>query len=82
MGQRHGLAVVKKASVSAPAVTPMEDINTAWNKFDYTKITADAGPLNISDNCYIYGIPYTILQRNPKFQQNNGWNGGSFDPFQ
>jgi hypothetical protein len=82
MGQRHGIAVVKKASVSTPAVTPMEDINTAWNKFTYTRITADAGPLNISDNAYIYGIPYTIMQRNPKFQQNKGWSGGSFDPFQ
>lgn len=81
MGQRHGLAVVKKATVPTPAVTPMEDINTAWNKFTYTKITADAGNMNIPDKCYIYGIPYTILQRNPKFQQNNGW-GGSFDPFQ
>lgn len=81
MGQRHGLAVVKKSTVPTPAVTPMEDINTAWNKFTYTKITADAGNLSIPDKCYIYGIPYTILQRNPKFQQNSGW-GGSFDPFQ
>lgn len=81
MGQRHGLAVVKKSTVPAPAVTPMEDINTAWNKFTYTQISADAGNLNIQDKCYIYGIPYTILQRNPKFQQNAGW-GGTFDPFQ
>jgi hypothetical protein len=80
MQERHGLAVVKKASVPTPAVTPMEDINTAWNKFTYTKITADAGSLNIPDSYYIYGIPYTILQRNPKFEQNAGW-GGSFDPF-
>jgi hypothetical protein len=82
MGQRHGLAVVRKSSVPAPAVSPMEDINTAWNKFTYTKITADAASLNIPDNFYIYGIPYTLLQRNPKLQQNMGWSGGSFDPFQ
>lgn len=80
-GQRHGIAVVKKASVPTPAVTPMEDINTAWSKFDYTVITADAGSLNIPDSYYIYGIPYTLLQRNPNFAQNNGW-GGTFDPFQ
>jgi len=81
MGQRHGLAVVRKPGVPIPAVTPMEDINTAWNKFTYTKVTADAGPLNLKDNYYIYGIPYKLLQRNPKFQQNAGW-GGTFDPFQ
>jgi hypothetical protein len=82
LGQRHGIAIVKKPTVPAPAVTPMEDINSAWSKFNYTVITADAGPLAIPDNFYIYGVPYTILQRNPKFQQNNGWSGGTFDPFQ
>lgn len=81
-GQRHGLAIVKKPNVPTPAVTPMEDINTAWSKFTYTPITADAGNLNISDNQYIYGIPYTLRQRNPQFQQNLGWSGGTFDPFQ
>ncbi len=81
MGQRHGLAVVRKSTVPIPAVQPLDDINTVWNRFTYTKITADAGSLNIQDKAYIYGIPYTVLQRNPKFQQNNGW-GGSFDPFQ
>jgi len=78
---RHGIAVIKKASVSMPAVTPLEDVNVSWNKFDYTKITADAGPVNLPVSYYIYGIPYTVLQRNPNYMQNNGWGGG-FDPLQ
>jgi len=82
MGQRHGLAIVKRPNVAKPAVTPMEDINTAWNKFNYTVVTADASQLNIPDAFYIYGIPYAILSRNPNFKQNNGWGGGSFNPFQ
>jgi len=79
--QRHSLLIVRKPSVPRPAVAPMDDVNKVWNRFDYTKIDADGGNLVIPDSYYLYGLPYSFMQRNPMLQQNNNW-GGAFDPFQ
>lgn len=77
--QRHGIAVLLKAG--QPDVTPLSDINTVWNRFTSTVIATDAVDIAIKDQYYIYGIPKTILDRNPLFKQNNNW-GGDFDPMQ
>lgn len=79
--RRHGLLVVRKSSVPKPAVSPMDDINTVWNRFDYIKTDGDRGNLVIPDQYYIYGLPYAFLQRNPSLKQNNDW-GGDFNPLQ
>ncbi len=78
--QRHSLLIVRKSSVSKPAVAPMDDINKVWNRFNYSKIEVDNGNIAIPDNYYIYGLPYSFMVRNPNLQQNLNW-GGSFDPF-
>jgi hypothetical protein len=77
--QRHGIAVLLKAGQSD--VSPLSDINTVWNKFTSTAITTDAVNIAIKDQYYIYGIPKSILDRNPLFKQSNNW-GGDFDPLQ
>ena len=77
--QRHGIAVLLKTGQSD--VTPLSDISTVWNRFTSTVIATDAVNIAIKDQYYIYGIPKTILDRNPLFKQNNNW-GGDFDPMQ
>lgn len=77
--QRHGLGIVLKAG--QPDVQPMDDINAVWNRFNSTVITTDAMNIAIKDNYYIYGIPLSYINRNPKLMQNNNW-GGTFDPLQ
>ncbi|WP_212004948.1 RagB/SusD family nutrient uptake outer membrane protein [Chitinophaga sp. HK235] len=77
--QRHGIAVLLKAG--QPDVSPLSDINTVWNRFTATVITTDAVDIAIKDQYYIYGIPKSIMDRNPLFKQNNNW-GGDFDPMQ
>lgn len=77
--QRHGIAVLLKTGQSD--VSPLSDISTVWNKFTSTVISTDAVNIAIKDQYYIYGIPKTILDRNPLFKQNNNW-GGDFDPLQ
>ncbi|HVI46194.1 MAG TPA: RagB/SusD family nutrient uptake outer membrane protein [Chitinophaga sp.] len=77
--QRHGIAVLLKTGQSD--VSPLSDISTVWNKFTSTGISTDAVNIAIKDQYYIYGIPKTILDRNPLFKQNNNW-GGDFDPLQ
>lgn len=77
--QRHGIAVLLKPGESD--VTPLTDINTAWNKFTSTVIETDAVNIAVKDQYYIYGIPKSILDRNPLLKQNNNW-GGDFDPLQ
>ena len=77
--QRHGIAVLLKPGESN--VTPLTDINTAWGKFTSTVIETDAVNIAVQDQYYIYGIPKSILDRNPLLKQNNNW-GGDFDPLQ
>lgn len=77
--QRHGIAVLLKPGESN--VTPLTDINTAWNKFTSTVIETDPVNIAVQDQYYIYGIPKSILDRNPLLKQNNNW-GGDFDPLQ
>ena len=77
--QRHGLGIELKAGETA--VKPMDDINLVWNKFTYTVIPTDREDIKLLDQYYIYGIPKSVLDRNPKLAQNNNW-GGDFDPLQ
>ncbi len=77
--QRHGLGIVLKTGQSD--VNPKDDINLVWNKFTYTVIPTDRQDIAVSDQYYIYGIPKSRLDRNPKLVQNNNW-GGAFDPLQ
>ena len=60
--QRHGIAVLLKPGESN--VTPLTDINTAWEKFTSTVIETDAVNIAVQDQYYIYGIPKSILDRN------------------
>ena len=77
--QRHGIAVLLKPGQTD--VSPMSDINTVWDKFTSTVITTDAVDIAIKDQYYIYGIPKSVLDKNPLLKQNNNW-GGDFDPLQ
>ena len=77
--QRHGLGIVLKSGQTD--VQPMDDINTVWTKFSSTVIKTDLADIAIKDDYYIYGIPLTYINRNPKLLQNNNW-GGTFDPLQ
>lgn len=81
LGKRHGFAIILKPD--APLPGKLDDINKpdVYSKFSCTVVNGDKAPINIQDNQYLFGLPYSILQRNPKLQQNNNW-GGSFDPFQ
>lgn len=38
--------------------------------------------INYQDKYYFFDIPQTVMARNPKLKQTNGWPGGSFDPLQ
>jgi len=78
--QRHGLAILLKPGQDD--VSPLSDISAIWNNFTYTVIAKDAVDIAIKDQYYIYGIPLTILNRNPLFKQNKGWGEGDFDPLQ
>ncbi|MDP4130275.1 MAG: RagB/SusD family nutrient uptake outer membrane protein, partial [Bacteroidota bacterium] len=77
--QRHGLAILLKPGQSD--VNPLDDINTVWTKFTSTVINTEKQNITVLDQYYIYGIPKAVLDRNPKFKQNNNW-GGDFDPLQ
>ncbi|NQX39634.1 Starch-binding associating with outer membrane [Pedobacter steynii] len=75
--QRHGLAYLLKPGEKD--VKPMDDINQIYNKFTITVIPTDKSDIAIKDDYYIYGIPKSRLDRNPKLLQNNNW-GGTFNP--
>ncbi len=75
--QRHGIAIELKAGETD--VQPLDDIQTVWTKFKTTVVTTDRQDIQVMDQYYIYGIPKTVLDRNPKLEQNNNW-GGAFDP--
>jgi hypothetical protein len=38
--------------------------------------------INYQDKYYFFDIPQTVMSRNAKLKQTNGWPGGSFDPLQ
>jgi len=75
--QRHGLAITLKPGQSE--VNPKDDINVVYTKFTSTVVKTDLQNLTVLPQYYIYGIPKSVLDKNPKFQQNNNW-GGTFDP--
>lgn len=77
--QRHGLGIELKPGW--PDVKPLDDIDTVWDRFNYTVIPTDLSNIVLPDQYYIYGIPKAVTDRNPQIQQNNNW-GGSFDPMQ
>jgi starch-binding outer membrane protein, SusD/RagB family len=77
--QRHGIGIVLKAGQTD--VSPKDDINTVWTKFSTTVIPTEFSDIAIKDQYYIYGIPLTYINRNPKLEQNNNWDG-TFDPLQ
>jgi hypothetical protein len=75
--QRHGIAVELKPGETD--VKPMDDIQVVWTKFKSTPVMTDRQDIAVKDQYYIYGIPKSVLDRNPKLEQNNNW-GGTFDP--
>lgn len=77
--QRHGIAVLLKSGESD--VSHLDDINAVWPKFTSTVIETDAVNIALKDQYYFYGIPKSVLDRNPLLQQNNNWEG-DFDPLQ
>jgi hypothetical protein len=81
LGKRHGFAIILKPGQSMPG--KLDDINQAavYTKFSCTVVNGDKVPITIQDKQYLFGLPYSILQRNPKLQQNSTW-GGAFNPFQ
>lgn len=38
--------------------------------------------INYQNNYYFFDIPQTVMSRNAKLKQTNGWPGGTFDPLQ
>ena len=38
--------------------------------------------ISYQDKYYFFDIPQTVMSRNAKLKQTNGWPGGSFDPLQ
>ncbi|OQP63911.1 hypothetical protein A3860_23565 [Niastella vici] len=81
LGKRHGFAILLKAGESMPG--KLDDIYqpSVYTKFSCKVVNGDKAPIAIQDNQYLFGLPYSILQRNPKLQQSIAW-GGSFNPFQ
>jgi len=81
LGKRHGFAVILKPGESLPG--KMDDIYqpAVYTKFAARVVNGDKAQIAIQDKQYLFGLPYSILQRNPKLLQTNTW-GGSFDPFQ
>lgn len=81
LGKRHGFAIILKQGASLPE--KLADINqpAVYTKFACSVVNGDKAPINIQDKQYLFGLPYSILQRNPKLEQSSAW-GGSFNPFQ
>ncbi|MBS0028189.1 RagB/SusD family nutrient uptake outer membrane protein [Chitinophaga sp. 22321] len=60
------------------------NLNTQYNQY-FNEQVIDVDLLNVinfRDNYYFAAIPRTHLEKNPKLQQTNGWDGGTFDPLQ
>lgn len=38
--------------------------------------------INYPSNYYFYGIPTSNIQRNPSLEQTQGWNSGTFNPYE
>lgn len=81
LGKRHGFTIFLKQGQSIPG--KLDDIYrpSVYAKFSCSVVNSDKAAIAISDKQYLFGLPYSIMQRNPKLQQTNTW-GGSFDPFQ
>jgi len=60
------------------------NLNTQYNQY-FNEQVIDVDLLNVinfRDNYYFAAIPRKHLEKNPKLQQTNGWDGGAFDPLQ
>jgi len=81
LGKRHGFAVILKQGASLPG--KLDDISQplVYTKFACNVVNGDKAGIAIQDKQYLFGLPYSILQRNPQLQQTSTW-GGNFDPFQ
>ena len=81
LGTRHGFAILLKTGQALPG--KLDDIYqpSVYTKFSCTVVNGDKAPIAIQDKQYLFGLPYSILSRNPKLQQTNTW-GGTFNPFE
>lgn len=77
--QRHGLAIELKTGQQE--VQPLSNINSVWNRFTSFSYGTDKQDITIPDKEYIYPIPTSELQSDPKLAQDKDW-GGTFDPLQ
>lgn len=60
------------------------NLNTDYATY-FTDLVIDldqTNTINFPDNYYFAAIPATHLEKNPKLQQTQGWDGGTFDPLQ
>ncbi len=77
--KQYGIQTWLKPGKSIPAIT--DDINEIWDWFEPHIV--EVTPLysyNLKENQYFYAIPRKHLDSNSKLEQNNNWDGGTFDP--
>lgn len=83
--KRHGIWPILKMEKA----DFLEIANTVDLNKDYTKYFRDSiveldkvFPINFKDNYYFYGIPLKHLETNSKLEQTQGWDEGTFNPYE
>lgn len=77
--KQYGIQSWLKPGKEIPKIT--DDINEIWNWFEPRIV--EVSPLysyDLKEQYYFYAIPRKHLDANPKLEQNNNWDGGTFDP--
>jgi hypothetical protein len=81
----YTVAILEKTDGEGIMLRDKLDINGS----DYTTYFSPAvgyldtqGSINYPSNYYFYGIPTSNIQRNPSLEQTQGWNSGTFNPYE
>ena len=77
--KRYAIESWLKPGIDIPKKT--DDINAIWDHFEIKVVEESPRyTYNMKDQYYFYAIPKKHLDANSKLQQNNNWDGGTFDP--
>jgi hypothetical protein len=86
--KRHTIKAKPKEGVElTDELLAAQDINanpdSYFDLFENHIYTVDGSAIGVSERQYFYPIAYeTHIRKNPKLQQTNGWDGGTFNPYE
>ena len=82
---RHTLKPRPKVEIDLEVVGTIDENDpvTYFAVFDNEIHAMDASPFSVSERQYFYRIAYEeYVRKNPNLQQTNGWQDGSFNPYE